>query len=48
MKKIYLLLPLLSTAAIGFSQIDTTSKILDELVVTGQYRPQSLKIRFIK
>lgn len=43
MKKIYLLLPLLSTAAIGFSQIDTTSKILDELVVTGQYRPQSLK-----
>lgn len=43
MKKNYLLLSLIITSQIAFAQNDTTAKIMDEVVVTGQHRPQSLK-----
>ena len=44
MRKIYVLVLAMSLAGIVSAQEDTTkAKELSELVVTGQYRPQSVK-----
>ena len=43
MKNSYLFLALLFSTGKVFAQNDSTAKILDEVVVTGQHKPQSLK-----
>ncbi|HRD43967.1 MAG TPA: TonB-dependent receptor plug domain-containing protein, partial [Ferruginibacter sp.] len=43
MKNIYPFIALLFITGKVFAQNDTTAKILDEVVVTGQHKPQSLK-----
>lgn len=44
MRKIFLLLTIISNVSIVFAQIDSLSSTqMDEIIITGQYKPQSLK-----